>query len=228
MALVHNDQERQSCLEPRVNLPNSITMSRILCVPLLIWMFSPYFPLHRVPGGQELAVSLFFILAAVTDGVDGYLARRRGQITTLGVLLDPLADKLLITAAYIALVEYNPHIVKPWIATVVIGREFLVSGLRSIASTEGFAISASELGKLKTVTQIVSVVAAVLDHRWHVWHIGWFILPIDSIAITSIYFMAMVSIISAIDYFWSFWRKIEASTAGRRKGENDLVRTKVS
>ena len=225
---MHNDQERQSRLEPRVNLPNSITMSRILCVPLLIWMFSPYFPLHRVPGGQELAVSLFFILAAVTDGVDGYLARRRGQITTLGVLLDPLADKLLITAAYIALVEYNPHIVKPWIATVVIGREFLVSGLRSIASTEGFAISASELGKLKTVTQIVSVVAAVLDHRWHVWHIGWFNLPIDSIAITSLYFMALFSIISEIHYFWSFWRKIHNSTAGRRKGENDLVRTKVS
>jgi CDP-diacylglycerol--glycerol-3-phosphate 3-phosphatidyltransferase len=198
-------------------------MSRIFCVPLLIWMFSPYFPLSTVPGGQELAVSLFFILAAVTDGVDGYLARKRGQITTLGVLLDPLADKLLITAAYIALVGYNPHIVKPWIATVVIGREFLVSGLRSIASTEGFAISASELGKLKTVTQIVSVVAAVLDHRWRSWHIGWFILPIDSVAVASIYFMTLVSIISATDYFWSFWRKIEASTANRRKSDNDMV-----
>jgi CDP-diacylglycerol--glycerol-3-phosphate 3-phosphatidyltransferase len=93
-------------------------------------MFSPYFPLRSIPGGQELAVSFFFILAAVTDGVDGYLARKRGQITTVGILLDPLADKLLITAAYIALVEYNPHVVKPWIATVVIGREFLVSGLR--------------------------------------------------------------------------------------------------
>jgi CDP-diacylglycerol--glycerol-3-phosphate 3-phosphatidyltransferase len=206
-----------------VNLPNSITMSRICCVPLLIWLFSPHFPLRSTAGVQELAISLFFILAAVTDGVDGYLARRRGQITTLGVLLDPLADKLLITAAYIALVQYNPHIVKPWIATVVIGREFLVSGLRSIASTEGFAISASELGKLKTVTQIVSVVAAVLDHRWRALHLGWFILPVDSVAVTSIYFMTMVSIISATDYFWSFWRKIEKSTAGRRKGENDLV-----
>jgi CDP-diacylglycerol--glycerol-3-phosphate 3-phosphatidyltransferase len=198
-------------------------MSRILCVPLLIWMFSPYFPLRSLPAGQEIAVSLFFLLAAITDGVDGYLARRRAQITTLGVLLDPLADKLLITAAYIALVQYNPHIVKPWIATVVIGREFLVSGLRSIASTEGFTISASELGKLKTVTQIVSVIAAVLDHRWHDWHLGWFILPIDAIAVTSIYFMALVSVISATDYFWSFWRKIEKSTAVRRKSENDLV-----
>ena len=206
-----------------MNLPNSITMSRIFCVPLLIWMFSPYFPLRSMPGGQELSISFFFILAAVTDGVDGYLARRRGQITTLGVLLDPLADKLLITAAYIALVEYNPHVVKPWIATVVIGREFLVNGLRSIASQEGFAIAARDLGKLKTVTQIVSVVAAVLDHRWLSWHIGWFILPVDWLAIGSIYFMTLVSIISATDYFWEFWRKVESSTAGRRKGENDLV-----
>ncbi len=186
-------------------------------------MFSPYFPLSSVSGGQELAVSVFFILAAVTDGVDGYLARKRGQITTLGVLLDPLADKLLITASYIALVQYNPHVVKPWIATVVIGREFLVSGLRSIASTEGFTISASELGKLKTVTQMVSVVAAVLDHRWATLRLGWFILPVDSIAVAAIYFMALISVISAADYFWSFWRKIEASTASRRKGENDLV-----
>ncbi len=206
-----------------MNLPNSITMSRIFCVPLLIWLFSPYFPLRTLAGGQELAVSLLFILAAVTDGVDGYLARARGQITTLGVLLDPLADKLLISAAYIALVQYNPHIVKPWIATVVIGREFLVSGLRSIASTEGFAISASELGKLKTITQIVSVVAAVLDHRWLAWQLGWFIFPIDSIAVASIYFMTLVSIISAIDYFWAFWRKIETSTAARRKGENEMI-----
>ncbi|HEY0785546.1 MAG TPA: CDP-diacylglycerol--glycerol-3-phosphate 3-phosphatidyltransferase [Acidobacteriaceae bacterium] len=206
-----------------MNLPNSITMSRIFCVPLLIWMFSPHFPLRALPGGQELAISFFFILAAVTDGVDGYLARRRGQITTLGMLLDPLADKLLITAAYIALVGYNPHVVKPWIATVVIGREFLVSGLRSIASQEGFAIAARELGKLKTVTQIVSVVAAVLAHQWLTWHLGWFVIPVDSFAIASIYFMTAVSVISAADYFWAFWRKVESSSVGKRRGENDLV-----
>ncbi len=198
-------------------------MSRILCVPLLIWLFSPHFPAAGYAWAQDLTISLFFIAASITDGVDGYLARKRGQITTLGVLLDPLADKLLITAAYIALVEYNPHIVKPWIAVVVIGREFLVTGLRSIASTEGFTISASELGKLKTVTQIVSVVAAVLDHSWRALYLGWFVLPVDSIALASIYFMALVSIISAVDYFWSFWRKVSDSTAARRKGENDLV-----
>ena len=206
-----------------MNLPNSITTSRIFCVPLLIWMLSPYFPLRDRPGAQELFVAVFFLLAFVTDGVDGYLARRRGQITTLGMLLDPLADKLLVTAAFIALVQYNPAVVKPWIATVVIGREFLVSGLRSIASSEGFTIPASDLGKLKTVIQIVSVIAAVLDHQWHTWYVGWFVFPLHAIAIAAIYFMALVSILSAGDYFWAFWRKIDRAGASRRDGENSRL-----
>src|SRR5487761_1147294 len=138
-----------------MNLPNSITMSRIFCVPLLIWLLSRSFPLHSLPGEQEILASILFILASITDGVDGYLARKRGQITTMGMLLDPLADKLMITAAFICLVQFNPHIMKAWIAVLVIGREFLVSGLRSIASTEGFTIEASNLAKLKTVIQIV-------------------------------------------------------------------------
>ena len=210
-----------------MNLPNSITMSRIACVPLLIWMLSPWFPLRGANGEQEILTSLMFIAASITDGVDGYLARRRGQITTIGMLLDPLADKLLICSAYIALVAYNPAVVKPWIAVVVIGREFLVSGLRSIASTEGFAIQASDLGKLKTVIQVVSVVAAVLDHRWDAWHFGWFILPVHSTAVTAIYFMTAVSIISAVDYFIAFWKKIDhASTASRVKTGAVLSRKK--
>ncbi len=192
-------------------------------MPLLIWLLSPHFPIRFAPGTQELCVSIFFLLAFVTDGVDGYLARKRGQITTLGMLLDPLADKLLITAAFIALVQFNPHIVKPWIATVVIGREFLVSGLRSIASSEGFTIAASDLGKLKTVIQIVSVVAAVLDRRWSAWHIGWFQIPIDLIAVAAIYFMAVVSILSAVNYFLAFWQKIDRAGAMRREGEKAML-----
>ena len=103
-----------------MNLPNSITMSRIACVPLLIWILSPVFPFtggHGATGlragEQEIIASIVFILASITDGLDGYLARRRHQITTMGMLLDPLADKLLVTAAYIILVGYNPAIVKP-------------------------------------------------------------------------------------------------------------------
>ncbi|HEX3435359.1 MAG TPA: CDP-diacylglycerol--glycerol-3-phosphate 3-phosphatidyltransferase [Pseudacidobacterium sp.] len=206
-----------------MNLPNSITMGRILCVPLLIWMLSPHFPLRGPHGEQEIFTSLFFILVSISDGVDGYLARRRGQITTIGMLLDPLADKLLVTAAFICLVQYCPDIMKPWIAVLVIGREFLVSGLRSIASSEGFTIEASDLGKLKTVIQIVSIVAIILAHRWDAWHFGWFIMPVRSVAITAVYFMVAVSTISAIDYFWGFWRKIDRATSTRRKHDNEFV-----
>lgn len=186
-------------------------------------MLSPYFPHIGWHGGQEVIASLFFILLSISDGVDGYLARSRGQITTMGMLLDPLADKLLVTAAYITLVEYNPHIVKPWIAVIVIGREFLVSGLRSIASSEGFTIQASDLGKLKTLIQIISVVAAILDHGWHVWHFGWFIVPVDLIAVVGIYWMTAVSVISAVDYFVGFWRKIDKASTGQRNKENSFV-----
>ncbi|MFZ0661272.1 MAG: CDP-diacylglycerol--glycerol-3-phosphate 3-phosphatidyltransferase [Acidobacteriaceae bacterium] len=206
-----------------MNLPNSITVSRIAAVPIFIWMLSPYFPHGGFYGEQEIIAALFFILVSITDGVDGYLARRRGQITTMGMLLDPLADKLLITAAYITLVEYNPHVVKPWIAVVVIGREFLVTGLRSIASTEGFTIQASDIGKLKTVIQIVSVGVVILDHGWHVWHFGWFIVPIDLIAVVGIYYMAAISTISAVDYFVGFWRKIDHASTGSRKRDNSFV-----
>jgi CDP-diacylglycerol--glycerol-3-phosphate 3-phosphatidyltransferase len=221
-----------------MNLPNSITMSRIAAIPLLIWILSPAFPLHGhgqpglIGGEQEIIASIVFIIASITDGVDGYLARRRGQITTMGMLLDPLADKLLISAAYIVLVAYNPRVVPPWIAVLVIGREFLVSGLRSIAATEGFTIEASEIGKLKTVIQIVSVVAAVLAHRWDYWlwfpnfH-GGFVVGVHFIAVTAIYWMTIVSIISAVDYFVGFWKKIDHASETKRKRRSFVLSRKA-
>ncbi len=199
-----------------MNLPNSITLSRIAAIPVLIWMLSSHMPIQK-PGLQEMAAAALFILAATTDGLDGYLARRRGQVTTVGILLDPLADKLLVSAAFIALVAYTPGIVPPWIAILVIGREFLVSGLRSIAAAEGFTMEASEIGKLKTVLQIVAVSAAILAHRWIYWNLFGFILGIRLIAYTALYWMAVVSIISAIDYFVAFWRKIDHASDDRRR-----------
>ncbi len=209
-----------------MNLPNYITLSRIASVPLFIWALSPKFPVHGTHGEQEVFASAIFILASITDGVDGYLARRRGQITTLGMLLDPLADKLMITAAYIALVAYNPRIVPPWIAVLVIGREFLVSGLRAIAASEGFTIEASEIGKLKTVIQIVSVVAAILNHRWDYWNLRGFPVGVHLIAVTAIYWMTAVSIISAVDYFVGFWKKIDHASGRRRRRSSVLSRKK--
>ncbi|MGD0293482.1 MAG: CDP-diacylglycerol--glycerol-3-phosphate 3-phosphatidyltransferase [Terracidiphilus sp.] len=199
-----------------MNLPNSITMSRVIMIPLLLWILTPHFPWHT-HGAQEITASVLFVLASITDGLDGYLARKRGQITTVGVLLDPIADKVMVAGALIALVAYNPEVVRVWIVVVIIGREFLISGLRSIASSEGFTIQASDLGKLKTVIQIVCVVSAILAHGWNQWQFGMITVPVKWIAIAAIYFTVLVSSISAIDYFVGFWKQIDHASKDRRK-----------
>ena len=200
-----------------VNLPNSITLSRICSIPLLVWILSSAH-FSSADGTKELLASALFVAAAMTDGIDGYLARKRDQITTMGILLDPIADKLLIAAAFIVLVQINPSLVPAWVAIVVIGREFLVSGLRSIAASEGFTIEASNLGKFKMVVQIVSVVAVILDHRWKEWPIyGHYIFPIHWIAYVAIWFMVCASLVSGIDYFVAFWSKIDRRVVKRRR-----------
>jgi CDP-diacylglycerol---glycerol-3-phosphate 3-phosphatidyltransferase len=199
-----------------VNLPNYISLTRIASVPLLIWILSTS-RFSSQHGQKELLASAIFILASITDGLDGYLARRRGQITTLGMLLDPLADKLLIAAAFITLVQFTPRIVPAWMAVVIIGREFLVSGLRSIAASEGFTIEASNLGKFKMFVQIFSVVAAILSHHWINWDLRYLIFPVELIARVSIWFMVALSLVSAIDYFAAFWSKINRSVVKRQR-----------
>ncbi len=199
-----------------MNLPNSITISRIFCVPVLIWCLSS----HRFGGhsGQrELLAAAVFMVAAITDLLDGYLARKRIQVSSMGILLDPLADKLLISGVLIALVQFNPRIVPAWVAVLVIGREFLVTGLRNIAAVEGFTIAASDLGKLKMVLQIVAVTAAILDHRWRQWSIYGFIIDVELIARLAIWFMVIVALISAADYFVAFWSKIDKSVIRHRR-----------
>jgi len=209
-----------------VNLPNSITLTRICSVPLLIWVLSSS-RFTSVNGEKELLASALFIAASITDGIDGYLARKRGQITTMGMLLDPLADKLLIAAAFITLVQFNPRLVPAWIAVVIIAREFLVSGLRSIAASEWFTIEAIDLGKFKMVVQIVSVVAVILDHRWQEWPVyRFYIFPLDWIARIAIWFMVLLSLVSAGDYFYAFWSKIDRQVVKRRKRAFILSRRK--
>ncbi len=200
-----------------MNLPNSITLIRILSIPLLMWILSSnHFSSDH--GAKELIASAIFIAASMTDGIDGYLARKRDQITTMGILLDPMADKLLIAAAYVTLVQFNPSLVPAWIAVVVIGREFLVTGLRSIAASGGFTIEASDLGKLKMVVQIVSVVAVILDHRWkEVPLLDGVFLPVHWIAYIAIWFVVAVSLISGVDYFVAFWSKIDRQVSKRRR-----------
>ncbi|MFZ0805458.1 MAG: CDP-diacylglycerol--glycerol-3-phosphate 3-phosphatidyltransferase [Candidatus Sulfotelmatobacter sp.] len=213
----HNRHEVLAGNASRVNLPNSITLIRILSIPLLVWILSSA-RFSSINGEKELLAAALFLAAAMTDGIDGYLARKRGQITTMGILLDPIADKLLIAAAFIVLVQLNPSLVPAWVAIVVIGREFLVSGLRSIAASEGFTIEASDLGKFKMVVQIVSVIAVILDHRWKEWPVyGNFIFPVHWIAVAAIGFMVCLSLASAVDYFVAFWSKIDRRVVKRRR-----------
>ena len=192
-------------------------MTRIASIPLLMWILSSsHFSSER--GEKEILASAVFILASITDGIDGYLARKRGQITTMGMLLDPLADKLLIAAAFVTLVQFNPALVPAWIAVVILGREFLVSGLRSIAASEGFTIEASELGKFKMLVQIISVVAVILAHRWHEWPLfSFYIFPVYWMAWVAIWFMVVLSLVSALDYFIAFWSRIDRQSERRRR-----------
>jgi CDP-diacylglycerol---glycerol-3-phosphate 3-phosphatidyltransferase len=197
---------------PAVNVPNYLTISRILSVPLLIWILSTNL-IGSVHGEKELLAAAVFSLAAITDRLDGYLARKHGLITRVGMLLDPLADKLLIASALIVLVQFNPKLMPAWIAIVVIGREFLVTDLRVIAAAEGFTIQARDLGKWKMGVQIAAVLACILGRRWPVGDLGlgyvYLPLPIEWIGRITVWGMVILSIVSAGDYFAIFWNKID-------------------
>jgi CDP-diacylglycerol--glycerol-3-phosphate 3-phosphatidyltransferase len=138
-----------------MNLPNSLTLLRIFIVPLLVVVLLTKFSESWVGVPQHVLGVTLFLIAAITDWLDGYLARKRRQVSRLGILLDPIADKLLISAAFISLVEND--LAPAWAVVIVIGREFAVSGLRSIAAAEGWAIAASPMGKFKMVSQVVTI-----------------------------------------------------------------------
>ena len=146
-----------------MNLPNALTLLRIFIVPLLVVVLLTNLASSWI-GVSQVALGLtLFIGASMTDWLDGYLARRNGQITTLGTLLDPIADKLLISAALVSLVEN--HLAPAWTIVIIIGREFAVTGLRSIAATEGFAVAASKKGKFKMLSQVIAITLLILGSR---------------------------------------------------------------
>ncbi len=138
-----------------MNLANKLTLLRILLIPLVMICV-----LVDIPYGNIAATTLF-VVAAITDGLDGYVARKRKQITNLGKLLDPLADKLLVSAALIILIETGR--VSSWLGIIIISREFLVTGLRGVAATEGIVIAASNMAKVKTVSQIIAISFLLLE-----------------------------------------------------------------
>lgn len=173
-----------------MNLPNRLTLARIFLVPVFLVIVS-----LRFKYGDYIAAAVF-ILAASTDGLDGYIARKKKQVTRLGKLMDPLADKLLVSAALILLVELGK--IPAWIAVIIIGREFAVTGLRAIAAAEGVVIAASKLGKYKTFTQIVAIVSMFL-HDFPFSLLGF---PFGEVAMG---LAVIFTIWSGVDYFAKGW-----------------------
>jgi CDP-diacylglycerol--glycerol-3-phosphate 3-phosphatidyltransferase len=173
-----------------LNLPNLLTLVRILLVPVLIVALSV-----ETPGGSTIA-AIVFAIAALTDGLDGYIARTRRSETTFGKVMDPVADKLLIAAALISLVSLDR--LAPWVAMVIIAREFAVSGLRIAAGQQGVVIPASRLGKVKTIVQVVAVLALIAagDHE-----AAW----VQAL----VYTMVVATVVSGADYFLNFRRRLE-------------------
>jgi CDP-diacylglycerol---glycerol-3-phosphate 3-phosphatidyltransferase len=173
-----------------LNLPNVLTLVRIMLVPVVVVAL-----LSATPNGSVFAAAVF-ALAAVTDGLDGYLARSRMSITNFGKVMDPIADKLLIAAALISLVSL--HRLAGWVAMVIIAREFAVSGLRVAAGQQGVVIPATPLGKAKTMVQVIAVFALIAVDDTHVWWVQ-----------AAVYLMVLVTIVSGADYFLNFRRRIE-------------------
>lgn len=190
-----------------VNLPNSLTLFRIFLVPILVVILLTKFE------GKELWGVAVFLIAALTDVLDGWIARRRGQVTHLGMLLDPLADKLLVSAAFISLVE--EHIAPAWMVVIIIGREFAIMGLRSVASTQQIVIAASMWGKGKMLSQVIAISLLIFgDHPWNpaTW-VSDYIGGVRTLGLMMLWVVVTLAILSALDYFVKFARVFTAQRA---------------
>lgn len=208
----------------RLNLPNTLTLVRIFMVPLLVvvlltppwtaawvrdrleastlnWLGDAAVWLAR---WREMVAVTIFLLAAATDWLDGYLARTRNQVTTLGKLLDPIADKLLTVSAFISLVEL--HLAPAWMIVIIVGREFAVSGMRSIAAARGLIIAASWWGKYKTVAQIVAITLLILTHTLERW------VAYVNLGKAALWVVIALAIVSMVDYFVHFVREVDLGT----------------
>ena len=177
-----------------MNLPNTLTLARIFLVPLLVVVLLTRFEAERIFGmPRELLGAAIFGTAALTDWLDGYLARRRRQVTQLGQLMDPLADKLLITAALVSLVQMGAA--PAWMVAVILGRELAITVLRSLTYTRGVTIPASSLGKVKMVTQVVAILLLILGNQ------AWLFRMLGQAAL---WLVLVTSLWSALDYYRRF------------------------
>jgi CDP-diacylglycerol--glycerol-3-phosphate 3-phosphatidyltransferase len=195
-----------------MNLPNTLTLVRIFFVPLLVAALVQEQYVLTLGGMRVthdwLALAIF-LAAGATDLNDGYLARRWRQVTTIGTLLDPIADKMLISSALIALVQVGA--LPAWMCILIVGREFAISGLRSIAAAEGYTIKANDMGKTKMLSQVGAISAMLISLRHPAW---W-----HSFAMGLMWLVVLFSILSAVSYFRKFWRKIDERVKQRRRRE---------
>ena len=179
------------------NVPNMLSLSRILSVPIFIVLMLEPSPV------RALAAGIVFSLASATDWLDGYLARKWGQVTKMGKLLDPIADKILIMSALVTLVEIRSDVVHAWIAIVIIGREFAVTGLRAIASSEGIVIPAETVGKYKVGAQITAVLSLLLGYYLtNEW--------LRDLGIATLWVSMVLAVYSAVRYFMRYWSQLDA------------------
>ncbi len=194
-----------------MNLPNTLTLSRIFFVPVLLAVLLRKGSIEVDAGWvtftREWIALLIFLTAALTDLLDGYLARRRRQVTTLGKLLDPIADKLLISAAFISLVELDR--VPAWMVVLIVSREFAVSALRYVALTEGIVIAAGDLGKTKMMAQVLAVSLLLMAPYSPL---------IDGLAYIALWLVVLVTIWSMVDYFRNFWKRSDAPVKPESEG----------
>lgn len=196
------------------NLPNSLTITRIFLVPLLVVVLLTKFEGPAIFGiRRELLGAAIFGLASLTDWLDGYLARRRKQVTTLGQLMDPIADKLLTSAAFISLVQME--LAPAWMVAIIIGREFAVTGLRSIAFARGVTMPSSPLGKMKMVAQVVTILLLILGSDG----LG----PFRLLGQIGLWFVVATAVISGADYYRRFnaaiARRVADFSAAKRNAE---------
>jgi CDP-diacylglycerol--glycerol-3-phosphate 3-phosphatidyltransferase len=184
-----------------MNLPNSLTLVRMFLVPLFVVVLLTEFEGPRIVGvSKELLGAAIFAIASITDWLDGYLARRRGQVTWLGQVMDPIADKLLTSAAFVSLIQLD--LASAWMVTLIIGREIAITGLRSLAHTKGITIVASPLGKGKMASQVTAILLLLLGAGPLPW-----LAPLGTIALWVVLVMAVVS---AVDYYRKFQRLVSA------------------
>ena len=203
-------QRRRSLREDALNLPNILTMARVLVIPLVLYL------LDRGDPFDCYLAAFVYMLAAITDFLDGYLARKRNLVSVLGKFLDPLADKLIVMATLVWLVTMGR--VPVWLVIILIGREITVTALRGIASSEGLVIAAGEGGKSKTALQMVGIICLVLGYPYH---INFFVVDFGMVDLVRvgralIYGSLVFSVVSAIQYGKLFVDAVEAKDIRRK------------